>query len=255
MPIDWGDPGLYTAGAGTGLGILSAVLPYLSHPGQFQAAQAQRNALDQQRQAMAMATNKEAQAQALAGKPLDPTAYYNQLTGAGTDAIRRQYMANALSTQSGAAMDPQLAERTWLTEKLPMYSSDMMQRALGFAQGDRSNQLQAIMWNPAIQAMLQNYGLGVPMQYAQMLSGNAPHSATGDVSALGAYFQNQKMMETQKQANKSQSGLYDTMTQYLQRGLNRQATAPLGTAYTGGLGEDSGTAKNTYLDTAAAGGM
>jgi len=266
MGINWSDPGLYTAGAGTGLGVLGMMMPYLmGNPGAFQAKQAQRQALAQQQQAMTMAGNKEAQAQALAAKPMDPSAYYGMLTGAGTDALKRQYMANAVT--GGANLDPQTAERTWLTEKLPLYSSGMMGQALGYAGQDRSNQLQAMMWNPQIQAMMHSYGLGLPMQYAELLQKGAPKGGGGDVSALGSYFQNQSMQRNQANANAPYNQMMmamlnarspqpgQGMQDYTVPRYSLQSKSPLGTAYgdwantgQGGMGGDQGTAQQTYSD-------
>lgn len=268
MAIDWNDPNLYVSGAGTGLGVLSAFLPYLmGNQGAFAGKQAARQSEINRNAAQVVAAQKEAQAQNLANKPVDPSNYYNLLSNAvfggsanagpggtpGVNPLERSYMANAVSSWG----DPSLAARTYSAEYLPQVASGYMNQALGFANQDRQNQLNAIMWSPQLTALLQPYGYGQGMQYAQLLQQGAPKGGGGDVGALGAYFQNRSTQQNQQQANTNAMTLAQQQMRQSQpmwdyySGLNRrlnQGTMSPGAVYGGGLSDSdiTGTSQPTY---------
>lgn len=268
--INWSDPNLYISGGGTALGALSMALPYLmGNPGAFAAKQSARQSEINRNAAQNMAAQKEAQAQKLAGTPVDPTNYYNMIANAvfgqsakagpggtpGVNPLERSYLANATTSWG----DPSMAARTYSAEYLPQVASNYMNQAMGYANQDRTNQLNSIMWSPQLQAMLQPYGMGQGMSYANLLQQGAPKGVAGDVGALGAYFQNQATQRNQSQANtnammlaQQQMRQSQPMWDYysgLNRRMNQNMMSP-GAVYGNNLMDSGGgTSSDTSYDT------
>lgn len=217
MAINWEDPSLYASGAGTALGLLGNIFGVLQQRGYYNdlqgiAQRQQRAAQAQQQQAIEFARQREAQIQALSGKPLDIQAYMAPMQEAQINALRREFLANS----GRNSLPPDLAQRMFQTEQLPKFILEQWRVAAELAQADRQRQLSALGYMPSVQLQGGNLNPGGEgVLGAASRFGGLPQLG-GDVSSFANYLRYNQLRNDQMTAQRDAASRTDTLLRQLQ---------------------------------------
>lgn len=215
MAVDWNDPMLWLAGAGTSLGALGGLYSTLqgrsSYDDLVNAAQRQqREAMSRQQQAIDFMRQREAAMQALAAQPYDINSYQAPMQQQQIDAVRRESLANQLMR----GLPPDVAQRMFMTEILPKMIQSQYMDASGIAQQHRAQQLAAMGWLPSAQTLAGGVpGADNTLAAMSRFPNGGAGAFGGDVSSLGQYLKGQQLRQDQMNA---QNAARTTQQQWLQ---------------------------------------